>query len=1335
MGGKSSTTQSSSSVSIPPEVLAQYNAVNAQAETVAQTPFQQYSNGPNAFVAPLTATQQAGILGTNQYSNEAQPFYQTGSDMTQAAGDYTQNAMNATTGAMGLTQNAMGLTGNAMGMTQGALNPSYAQNAMGMTQANSGAANPQALAIGQYMNPYLQDVVAPTAALMQQQFGQAQSGQMGNAIQNGAFGGDRQQLAAANLQQQQGLAYGQTMGGLMNNAYTNALSTAQQQQGVNLSAQQQNLQRGLAGAQQYYGIGAQQQGLNLQQAGQYGSQAGQYGQQAGQYGQQAGQYGQLAGQYGSLGNQMGALGAGAQSAGLQGAQAQLAAGQAQQETEQAGLTALYNQFLQQQSYPFQTTQFLANIAEGTGALSGSTTSGSSTSPSSFFSDERLKEDIRDIGRTHDGQKIIEFRYKGEQGPKRIGLSAQDVEKHHPEAVGLAGGYRTVDYDKALEGAEREHHAYGGLAGGDVIRLKRDMGGGLSPNSAAAGGFSLDPSYLSAMQQAYASAPWGGSGAIVTGAPYGGKSHVPPSSGGGHGSLAVSKPPQAGKQEQSGLQQLSSAAGQIEKLGEQGQKAYNWGKSALGAGSPSPASSPTPSPSPTAAPTAAPTPEAGGGGGGGGAGSATVVSDAGLPDAGLGAGTDLASLSPDMGDLGAGLADIGGDLGDLSDLSLFAARGGSIRRGLAGGGSSIPQYGQPTDYTSNDEGDGGSIPFKSGTGAEGLNIPDERSNNKLAVADLPSSGGGGGGGSNPMSMISPLIGLAGLFLNKGGRVHRDAGGGLAPIEDMALPTLSDADHPEGLAPTAFAPSRDVTVRKAPVPEAGTLPPKADEYTAQAPPKPRKGGLAPVDYSSAGPDSIDHPTIRVPDEAPGLETSQKQGRDWLGENQDRWVPIAKGLGRGLLTALSSNSRYLGSALGQGLGAGLEEYGNAYEDTQNNMSNRGQIGAATVDQLQGARARQALTGQTQAETTGQKLANEATRQAQAHGDFFSVNGNDYVTIDDGQGHPKNVLHGQWLMAGMPPTYHQVHTAAGNAPQRKPNVPDLGLGGPQAQAPAAATGQPPGQLPGQPGQPAAAQSFGSVGPGGVQQAESDFRAMVVNPQQREQQKKISDAMEHGMAAAAQSSMSQKQLLTQAAQNLAGMTPGVAAPGALNAITAAAANKWNGVVDAFGGPSSLKVDPNNVASTINQEKLQTMMEFSRSHGSGQNSLGALEAAAGATPGAYMDPDTQKKVLASLYIDNQQDIDKWNYLNDYKKYVQSKHGEPFAHLYAAQNAMNTGWGNDHKQERYGPDERMLEGVLGAVDQNGVPLVTRLQKGVSPEQMKLIEQKYPGVRRYFGGGNG
>jgi len=142
----------------------------------------------------------------------------------------------------------------------------------------------------------------------------------------------------------------------------------------------------------------------------------------------------------------------------------MAAGQVEQQTKQAGDTAEYQQFLQERGYPYQQAQFLANIAMGTGALSGSTTT--STQPGGFFSDKRLKEDVKEIGKTNDGQPIYSYKYKGDDRTQ-IGLMAQDVEKKHPEAVGVMGGYKTVDYKKATEDAERPH---------------KDMGGGLMPNN-------------------------------------------------------------------------------------------------------------------------------------------------------------------------------------------------------------------------------------------------------------------------------------------------------------------------------------------------------------------------------------------------------------------------------------------------------------------------------------------------------------------------------------------------------------------------------------------------------------------------------------------------------------------------------------------------------------------------------------------------------------------------------------------------------------------------------------------------------------------------------------
>lgn len=155
----------------------------------------------------------------------------------------------------------------------------------------------------------------------------------------------------------------------------------------------------------------------------------------------------------------------------------------------------------------------------------------------------MKQDIEPIGETYDGQKIVKFRYKGQPG-KQIGLVAQDVEQHHPEAVGLAGGYKTVDYDEATrDAARRGHFRHGGLAasseGGAVVPEHWGegyaLGGDITPPRLSDQLASL----LSAQQQMY-----GGAG-LYGGAPgrssmglYGAEIPKTPV-----GQLAVAHPPQ------------------------------------------------------------------------------------------------------------------------------------------------------------------------------------------------------------------------------------------------------------------------------------------------------------------------------------------------------------------------------------------------------------------------------------------------------------------------------------------------------------------------------------------------------------------------------------------------------------------------------------------------------------------------------------------------------------------------------------------------------------------------------------------------------------------------
>lgn len=456
MGGGGKGGTSTSTVSIPPEVLARYNAVNARAEKVADTPFQPYGG---EFVAPMNEVQQQGVSQTQKYAEAAQPYYQTAAGLTQQAVDATKP----------------------------------------LTAAQ----------IQQYQNPYVQSVVDPTLAALRQQQAQDRQAQSAQAIRSGAFGGERAGLQRAVLGGQQELAQAQAISPLYAQAYNSALAAAQQQQGQRVS--------GLMGA----------------------------------------------------GQQIAGIGTGAQAAGLQGAQAVIGAGTLGQQTQQALDTAKYQQFLQERGYPFQVAQFLANIAEGTGALSGSTTT--TTQPTSFFSDERLKHDIKKIGKTNDGLPIYSFKYNGDDRTQ-IGLMAQDVEKKRPEAVGLAGGYKTVDYAKATAGA-RHARAAGGL-------VPESMGGAvLEPGNYARGGFAgggliTDPNDL----QAILAAQKQSFGPFAAGGLYGGSAQQDPRGGvSGYVPKATLPVPKLvtssfqPKQQQGGLQsamqEINQAGATAKTLGE------------------------------------------------------------------------------------------------------------------------------------------------------------------------------------------------------------------------------------------------------------------------------------------------------------------------------------------------------------------------------------------------------------------------------------------------------------------------------------------------------------------------------------------------------------------------------------------------------------------------------------------------------------------------------------------------------------------------------------------------------------------------------------------------
>ncbi len=101
-------------------------------------------------------------------------------------------------------------------------------------------------------------------------------------------------------------------------------------------------------------------------------------------------------------------------------------------------------------------QILGGVMGGAGAagsLFGAPAGGASAASGimSLFSDERVKDNIAEVGALNDGTPVYSYNYTGDPVP-RIGLIAQDVEKRRPDAVTEIGGIKAVDYGKATERA-------------------------------------------------------------------------------------------------------------------------------------------------------------------------------------------------------------------------------------------------------------------------------------------------------------------------------------------------------------------------------------------------------------------------------------------------------------------------------------------------------------------------------------------------------------------------------------------------------------------------------------------------------------------------------------------------------------------------------------------------------------------------------------------------------------------------------------------------------------------------------------------------------------------
>lgn len=288
---------------------------------------------------------------------------------------------------------------NTAGYASG-LNPSFgAASSIGQNGISTSDIN-------KFMNPYTDLVINATLARTAQADAMANAGSNGQAAKLGALGGTNTAVSRALAEGQQKLARDATVSGLYNQGYQSAADMAAK-----------STQAQLAGVGAAGNIAGLQSSINNTGFGQGSQLWGQSWQNA------------------LMPYQIAQQGAGTL-AGLAGVSGNNTSGTA---TGTSNVTST-------PSWWQAGTGVLGMGMQGLGALG-------SMFPSMFPSDERVKENIKPVGKLNDGQTIYKFNYKGDPRTQ-IGLMAQEVEGHKPHAVGEVSGLKMVDYDEATKDAER-----------------------------------------------------------------------------------------------------------------------------------------------------------------------------------------------------------------------------------------------------------------------------------------------------------------------------------------------------------------------------------------------------------------------------------------------------------------------------------------------------------------------------------------------------------------------------------------------------------------------------------------------------------------------------------------------------------------------------------------------------------------------------------------------------------------------------------------------------------------------------------------------------------------
>jgi hypothetical protein len=438
------------------------------------------------------------------------------------------------------------------------------------------------------------------------------------------------------------------------------------------------------------------------------------------------------------------------------------------------------------------------------------------------------------------------------------------------------------------------------------------------------------------------------------------------------------------------------------------------------------------------------------------------------------------------------------------------------------------------------------------------------------------------------------------------------------------------------------------------------------------------------------------------------AQAAERQPAGQQGADWEKILVPLASGLAGMASSPSRYLGSAILQGLGAGAT----GYENVMANEANRAQTGAQTDVQ------------QTVAAQNAMNIAKASSYPDPATGASM-------VLLPNGQ----RVTRAQWVAMGSPSTMGELQSGAatnkmfGTPSPAQPTV-QRSVAPPNAPAPG---GEP---------APAPATPWG-LGAAGRARVATDAATMANFPAQKAAltaqnaalDKQVSDNYANASATTATLNNLTKQILAEP-------DSGIASAGAISGIKNIALNGFNSIVSSVPGGDQYQISPNEMGSATYAKKITDGLAFAQAHGASQNSLQGLATALSAQPGNTIPKPVALNIVSSLYADKQKAIDEYKYLQEYRQAALS---DPNGiGLYSTENAR-AAFNQEHSSQQYAAEKHAFRNLLAPVDANDNPVrkpapmafdatgkpVHLFNLAVNPELTPRGPKVLPLIERYAG----